>query len=87
MDNIVKEVSPDGTVWWIDEERDCLHRTDGPAVEWAGGGETWYFDGNRHRCDGPAVVHRNGNKEWFIENQRVPVKNNIEFFAWLCEND
>ena len=47
-----------------------LHRTDGPAVEWADGGKSWYLNGKRHRTDGPAVERANGTKEWLLNGKR-----------------
>lgn len=44
-----------------------LHRIDGPAIEWANGNESWYYNDKRHRTDGPAVITNHGNtKQWFI---------------------
>ena len=47
-----------------------LHRTDGPAVEWAGGTKSWYQNGQLHRTDGPAIEHSIGTKEWLQNGQR-----------------
>ena len=49
---------------------DELHRTDGPAVEWAGGTKSWYQNGQLHRTDGPAVERSDGTKEWAQNGQR-----------------
>ena len=39
----------DGTKqWWLDGE---LHRTDGPAIEWADGSKTWWLNGKLHRVE------------------------------------
>jgi len=46
-----------------------LHRTDGPAVEYADGGKHWYQDGKLHRTDGPAVEYPDGDKYWYIEGE------------------
>jgi hypothetical protein len=36
--------------------KDKLHRTDGPAIEYAlMDGKDYYFEGKRHRTDGPAI--------------------------------
>ena len=46
-----------------------LHRTDGPAIEYANGDEYWYFKGQRHRTDGPAIECTDGHKEWWFNGQ------------------
>jgi hypothetical protein len=43
-----------------------LHRTDGPAVEWADGDKEWWLNGQLHRTDGPAIVWADGNNEWWM---------------------
>ena len=48
-----------------------LHRTDGPAVEWAGGTKSWYQNGQLHRTDGPAIVYSDGTKEWYINGEEL----------------
>ena len=47
-----------------------LHRTDGPAVEYAGGTKYWYFEGKIHRTDGPAVEWADGTKEYYFKSKR-----------------
>jgi hypothetical protein len=44
--------------WYNDKEK--LHRLDGPAFEYANGDKAWYVDGKRHRLDGPAIEEANG---------------------------
>ena len=46
-------------------DKNQLHRTDGPAVEWSDGYKSWYINGKRHRTDGPAIERLNGSKEWY----------------------
>ena len=46
-------------------EKDDLHREDGPAVEYANGKKEWFKNGERHREDGPAIEHANGEKHWY----------------------
>ena len=36
-----------------------LHRTDGPAIEYADGSKSWYQNAMRHRTDGAAI-------EWWM---------------------
>jgi len=53
--------------WYNDKEK--LHRLDGPAFEWADGSKEWYVDGKRHRLDGPAVEYANGFKAWYVDDK------------------
>ena len=46
-----------------------LHRTDGPAIEWANGDKHWYLHDQRHRTDGPAVEYAGGTKLWYVHGQ------------------
>ena len=48
-----------------------LHRTDGPAIEYADGYKAWYQNGLRHRTDGPAVEYSDGDKEWYINGEEL----------------
>jgi len=43
-----------------------LHRTDGPAIEYANGTKTWWTNDKLHRTDGPAIECANGNKLYFL---------------------
>ena len=45
-----------------------LHRTNGPAVEYADGDKSWYQNGQLHRVDGPAVEFASGSKYWYIND-------------------
>ena len=47
-----------------------LHRTDGPAIEYADGTKCWYQNDQRHRTDGPAIVWIGGRKEWYQNGKR-----------------
>ena len=55
-----------------------LHRTDGPAVEYAEGDKFWYHNGLLHRIDGPAVEYENGNKHWYINGVQYDFNNWLE---------
>ena len=44
-----------------------LHRTNGPAVEWANGTKVWYVDGKFHRTNGPAYEGISGHKAWGLD--------------------
>jgi hypothetical protein len=57
-----------GTKFWYHKKK--LHRTDGPAVEYADGTKFWYRDGKRHRTDGPAMEWANGSKVWYLDGER-----------------
>jgi hypothetical protein len=46
-----------------------LHRTDGPAIEWANGTKEWWLNGKRHRIDGPAVEYADGTKLWYLNDK------------------
>jgi hypothetical protein len=56
-----------GNKFWKNR-KEKIHRIDGPAVEWIGGGMAWYVNGERHREDGPATIYENGDKEWWINH-------------------
>ena len=60
------------------------HRTDGPAVEYAGGGKAWFVNDKRHRTDGPAIESANGDKHWFVNGQQMSEK---QFNAWRAKNN
>ena len=57
------------THWHKDAKCIVLHRTDGPAVEWADGSKLWYQNGQRHRTDGPAVEWADGTRYWYQNGQ------------------
>jgi hypothetical protein len=46
-------------------EKGELHRTDGPAVEYADNYREWYLNGKLHRVDGPAIEYKDGSCEWW----------------------
>ena len=54
------------TFYFKDAAKQILHRTDGPAIEYANGDNTWIVNGKLHRLDGPAVEWANGDKVWFV---------------------
>ena len=61
-------VDGDKNRFWYNE-KNYLHRLDGPAVEYANGTKEWWVEGKRHRLDGPAVEYANGSKEWYVEDK------------------
>ena len=56
-----------GTKKWLLNGK--LHRVDGPAVEFAGGGKEWWINGVRHREDGPAIEYPDGGKYWYKDGK------------------
>ena len=75
----VMTADKDGNKFW--KLNDVLHRTDGPAIEWADGSKAWCINGGLHRTDGPAYEGTNGNKAWYIYN----VKYNHEDWKELVD--
>jgi len=69
MQNYKVIVDEDKTVRWYDD-KDQLHRLDGPAIEYAKGYKEWYVEGQLHRLDGPAIECADGSKAWYVEGQR-----------------
>jgi len=58
-----------GTKRW--KVNGLLHRTDGPAVEFADGRKEWLINGKRHREDGPAIEWHDGDKFWYLNGERL----------------
>jgi hypothetical protein len=65
--------------WYKDGK---LHRTDGPAVEWALGSKFWYQNSKLHRDDGPAVEYTNGDMVWYQHGK----KHRIDGPAAKCDS-
>jgi hypothetical protein len=63
------KVYPNGSKYWYLNNK--LHRTDGPAIEYADGSKEWYLNGKRHRTDGPAVEFAGGDKYWWLNDKRL----------------
>lgn len=59
-------VQKNRTEWYNEKEQ--LHRIDGPAVEYNDGEKRWFVNGKRHRFDGPAVEFGDGTVEYYIED-------------------
>ena len=53
--------------WYLNGK---LHRTDGPAVEFADDDKEWWLNGKLHRIDGPAFEDSNGYKAWYLNGER-----------------
>jgi len=62
------EVNDRGTKRWYNE-KDQLHRLDGPAVEYENGGKEWWANDMLHRLDGPAIEYSDGHKEWWLNGK------------------
>jgi hypothetical protein len=65
MDN--PEIYGSGNKRWLLNGQ--MHRTDGPAIVWAGGDVEWYLYGERHRTDGPAVEFIDGELWWCLNDK------------------
>ncbi|MBF0572116.1 MAG: hypothetical protein HQL12_09660, partial [Candidatus Omnitrophica bacterium] len=59
----------DGSILDHRNHEKVLHRTDGPAIEYANGNKYWYLQSRYHRTDGPAVELANGDKWWYLHGQ------------------
>ena len=62
-------VDKDKNTRWYNDKNE-LHRLDGPAREYADGSKSWYVEGKLHRQDGPAFEQANGYKAWWVEGKR-----------------
>jgi len=62
------EIDEDGARRWYQNGE--LHRTDGPAVEWANGDRYWYQNNQHHRTDGPAIERANGTRLWLQNGKK-----------------
>jgi hypothetical protein len=69
MTDSICKVDSIGTKNWTNEKH-CLHRLDGPAIECPSGYKAWYVNGKLHRLDGPAREQANGSKEWWVNGKR-----------------
>jgi hypothetical protein len=61
-------VDKDKNRFWYNE-KNYLHRLDGPAVEYANGYKAWLVEGKYHRLDGPAIECADGTKKWLVESK------------------
>ena len=69
MKKYIVEVSDCYTKW--KNEKNELHREDGPAIEYANGDRYYYINDKLHREDGPAVDYSNGYyKAYYINGNR-----------------
>ncbi len=61
---IIGSIFPSGTIIYLNDKNQ-LHRIDGPAIERVNGDKLWYENGKRHRLNGPAIEDINGDKYWY----------------------
>lgn len=59
MEPTVKVDSDGNKSWWINGQ---LHRTDGPALEYADGSKFWYLNGEK--MDESTYLYLTGVKDW-----------------------
>lgn len=60
------ETDENGNKVWINE-KNKIHREDGPALEFASGSWEWLLNGKRHRVCGPSINWR-GRYQWYVDN-------------------
>jgi hypothetical protein len=62
---------------------DKLHRTDGPAIEYANGSKYWWQNGLKHRINGPAVEWTDGSKSWWFKGKKIKCDSQEEFERYI----
>jgi len=62
-----RTVDSEGNVRWYAVGQ--LHRTDGPAIEYANGDCFWFVNDLLHRTDGPSVEYASGTCKWYLHGQ------------------
>ena len=67
MKQYIVKVYENKIEWY--NEKNQLHRENGPAVEHADGKKHWYRNDQLHRDDGPACEHADGTKYWHRNGQ------------------
>jgi hypothetical protein len=77
-------VDQEKTIRWYNE-KDQIHRLDGPAYESADGSKEWLVEGKLHRLEGPAIEYANGYKAWWVEGQRMTKEEFNEYIKPTCE--
>ena len=56
-----------------------IHRTDGPALEYASGTKGWFQFGVLHREDGAAIEYRDNSKLWYWRGKFIKCSSQSEF--------
>ena len=69
METYTVKIDEYKTIRWY--QNDKLHRTGGPAIEYADGEKCWYQNGKLHRLDGPAIEYANGTKCWYLNGKQL----------------
>lgn len=72
-------VDSEGNRRWYNDKNQ-LHREDGPAVEYTTGDKTWFQNGKFHRIDGPAIEYSDSYPIWFINGQYYE-KSELDIFG------
>jgi len=71
------QIGRDGGRLWIND-KDILHREDGPAVMDLDKYRAWYVNGELHRDDGPAQMFADGTNFWWMNGKEIdPIPNII----------
>lgn len=70
--------------WWLNNR---LHRSDGPAIEFANRTKHWYVHGKLHRTDGPAVEYANGEVEWWTDDKFLGCNDKGFWALWKLLDD
>lgn len=71
-----------GVILWRDENGH-LHREDGPAVKYPGGGECWYKRGKYHRLNGPATIQIFERDDYYADGRRFTED---EFYRYVDQD-
>jgi hypothetical protein len=61
-------VDEKGIIRWYNEKNQ-LHREDGPAIIYADGDKEWFINDKLHREDGPAIIYADGDKFWYLNDK------------------
>ena len=67
------EINGRGTIRYYNN-KDELHRVNGPAVIYPGGSKVWYQNNKLHRLDGPAETWADESKSWYINGVKYSEK-------------
>jgi hypothetical protein len=89
MDNVMQPkmtITTDGDTFWRLPCGD-LHRTDGPAIEWANGDKEWWKFNNFHRADGPALEYVDGARSWWLNGTRQSFDNWLKRTTGLTDEE
>ena len=70
-----------GTRWQL--LNDKRHRLNGPAVEWADGGKSWYVNDKLHRIGGPAIEWASGRKSWYLKGEKLTEEEHFKRTRWI----